>query len=93
VAHKIGEVVSTSAMFLETSSIVEQWASEGFIGVDGETATTFAVAKKFGADAVGLLTCSDNLALGHNFWETSDGAEDAEDQAIDHIRELALSLA
>lgn len=91
--YRVGEVVSTSAMFLETSARVEKWASEGLVGVDGETAATFAVARKFRAEAIGLLTCSDNLILGDNFWEMTKEREHAEDTALERIRELALALS
>ena len=80
-------------MFLETHKTVAVWADQGFVGVDGETATTLAVAEKFGAEAIALLTCSDNLALGDNVWETGEEAEKAEKDAVDRIHQLAVDLA
>lgn len=91
--YQIGKLVSTSAMFLETEKTVEAWASEGIIGVDGETATTFAVAQKFGAEAVSLLTCSDNLAMGDNIYEAAEGRFALEEKAFERIQNLALQIA
>lgn len=70
--HQVGKIVSTSAMFLETDDVVKKWNAQGFVGVDGETAATFAVAAKFHAESISLLTCSDNLALGDNYYESNE---------------------
>ncbi len=90
---QIGNVVTTSAMFLETHKTVSLWDKQGYIGVDGETSTTLAVAQKFGAEAISLLTCSDNLALGDNFYETSANRVDLEETAFERIQKLALQLS
>lgn len=44
-SYVVGRVLSTSAMLLETSEMVNDWASNGHIGVDMETGTTLAVPK------------------------------------------------
>jgi purine-nucleoside phosphorylase len=91
--YKKGRIVSTSAMFLETSEVVKKWQNEGFIGVDGETATTLAVAQKFNAEAISVLTCSDNLALGDNYYESNTELDEAQDKALEIIQALTLQLA
>jgi purine-nucleoside phosphorylase len=90
---QLGNVVTTSAMFLETHKIISSWNHQGYIGVDGETSTTLAVAQKFGAEAISLLTCSDNLALGDNFYETCSDREDSIEVAFERIQNLALQLS
>lgn len=92
-SFQLGKVVTTSAMFLETEQIVKSWSDNGYIAVDGETATTLAVAQKFGAEAISLLTCSDNLAQGDNFYESHEERELAEEVAFERIQNLALQLS
>lgn len=91
--YQVGHVVTTSAMFLETQKIVNQWNQEGYIGVDGETATTLSVAQRFGAEAVSLLTCSDNLALGDNIYESDNDRQNKEATAFERTQKLALQLS
>lgn len=90
---QIGKIVTTSTMFLETHETVNLWNQHGYIGVDGETSTTLAVAQKFGAEAISLLTCSDNLALGDNVYESSDARDALEETAFERIQNLALQLS
>ena len=91
--YKIGPVVTTSAMFLETEKTVSAWQKDGYWGVDGETATTFAVAEKFGAESISLLTCSDNLALGDTFYNSDVDRFNLEENAFEKIQSLALELS
>lgn len=88
-----GNIVTTSAMFLETQKMIYHWNKEGFIGVDGETAATLSVAQKFDAETISLLTCSDNLALGDNFYESDDERENRVIAAFERIQNLALQLS
>ncbi|GGE63371.1 uridine phosphorylase [Priestia taiwanensis] len=46
-SYAVGSVLSTGALLVETEEMVRDWASNGHVGVDMETATTLAVAKKF----------------------------------------------
>jgi purine-nucleoside phosphorylase len=92
-SYKTGTVFSTSAMLMETSEIVKDWASEGHLGVDMETATTFAVAKKFERKAVGLLNLSDHIISGDTFYNRHEDYEELEEETDRRIRELALYLS
>jgi len=56
-----GEIISNQAMLAESLEDVEKWRKEGFIGVEMESATTFAVANHFKVPAASLLFVSDNL--------------------------------
>lgn len=93
VPFQVGKVVSTSAMFLETNDLVKFWAEGDLVGVDGETSTTLAIASKFGAESISLLTCSDNLSLGHNLYEQACITEKSQDAALGQIQNLAFELA
>jgi len=91
--YKTGSIVTTSAMFLETQNVVKNWQSNNYIGVDGETATTFAVAQKFGAEAISILTCSDHVALGDTLFNSDDDRSNLEEEAFGKIQNLALALS
>jgi purine-nucleoside phosphorylase len=91
--HQVGSVVSTGALCLETSTDVARWAARGHLGVDMETASTFAVAQRFGRRAVALLNLSDRLDLGDTFYSVTKGQDDAVDAVDERIIELALHLA
>jgi len=60
-AYHIGPMYSTSAMLGETKEMIADWNKKGYLGVDLETAATFAVAKHFGAKRAGLLRMIDNV--------------------------------
>jgi purine-nucleoside phosphorylase len=89
----VGSVVSTSTMFLETPSLVEEWSSRGHLGVDGECAAAFAAARRFNAETLGLLTCSDHLIEGDTLYNYSEQRTQLEARAEQRILELALKLA
>jgi purine-nucleoside phosphorylase len=90
---RCGKIVSTSAMFLETQQVISDWQSQGCIAVDGETAATIAVAEKFNAEVISLLTCSDNLVMGDNLYEVDQRRMELEETAFEKIQYLALDLA
>ncbi|MBU8880101.1 hypothetical protein BGM26_14050 [Bacillus sp. FJAT-29790] len=46
-SYVVGSVFTTSAMLLETKETNSDGAFKGHVGVDMETVTTLAVAKKF----------------------------------------------
>jgi purine-nucleoside phosphorylase len=60
IAVHFGRIFTTAALFAEGVRELEQWASEGWDGVDMETAATFAVAEHFGMDSAGVLFVFDN---------------------------------
>jgi uridine phosphorylase len=51
-------------MMAETLEDVENWSKEGFLGVEMEAATIFAVSKHFNVPAAALLVVGDNLIKG-----------------------------
>lgn len=54
-------LITVQAMFGETNEDIENWAANGYCGVDMESATLFAVSKHFNVPAVALLYVADNL--------------------------------
>lgn len=92
-SYATGTVFSTSAMLMETSDMVKNWANEGHLGVDMETATTFAVANKFNKKAIGLLNLSDHIIFGDTFYNRPENYNELEEETDRRIRELALYLA
>ncbi len=80
-------------MLMETTELVEDWSKKGFIGVDMETATTFAVARKYNRRAVGLLNLSDHLIQGETFYSRIADYEQIEERTDKRIREIALYLS
>lgn len=91
--YSTGSVVSVSAMLLETSEMVRDWASKGFLGVDMETATTLAIAKKYNKKAIGLLNLSDHLVHGDTIYDYTQEREELEIEVDRRIRDIALYLS
>lgn len=60
---KGGKVISIQAMMAETSEDVAKWSREGYVGVDMETATLFAVCNHFNVPVASLMFVSDNMAF------------------------------
>lgn len=92
-SYSTGSVISTSAMLLETLEMINGWASNGHVGVDMETATTLAIAKKFNKRAIGLLNLSDHLIQGDSLYSYTKEREELEAETDEKIRDLALYLS
>jgi uridine phosphorylase len=87
-----GSALSTGAIFVETEEMIRGWASNGHLGVDMETATTLAVAKKFGKQAISLLNLSDQLLQGDTLYSYTKERESIEAETDEKIRDVALYL-
>lgn len=57
-----GPIVSIQAMLAETPEDVAEWQKEGYVGVELECASLFAVAEHFKVPATVALYAADNLA-------------------------------
>ncbi|WP_090866042.1 uridine phosphorylase [Oceanobacillus limi] len=88
-----GSVFSTSAMLMETSELVQSWAADGHVGVDMETATTFAIARKYNRKAIGLLNLSDHIIEGDTLYSGNEEFKEIEGEIDRRIREISLYLA
>ena len=89
-----GPHVTWSSLFTETADMMTAWHQAGYLSVDMETATTYAVARYFGQTAVSMLVVWDDLTRGKRFLdpltETEQAALDRSNQAV---YEVALALA
>lgn len=56
-----GKITTVQAMLAETKEDVDEWSQAGYLAVDMESATVFAVSKYFGVPAAALLYIADNL--------------------------------
>jgi len=56
-----GNLMNVQAMLGETKEDVENWATNGYCGVDMESATFFAVSNHFKVPSAALLYVADNL--------------------------------
>lgn len=65
-AYKIwqGPTTTCQAMMAETLEDVQNWSKEGFLGVEMEAATVFAVSRHFNVPAAAILIVGDNLIQG-----------------------------
>ena len=63
--HK-GRIWTTSALLAEGKAEIQDWYRRGYIAVDMETATTFAVAEYFGMQCLSLLFVFDNPGQGEH---------------------------
>ena len=66
VPRHAGPVWTTAALLAEGHSELAHWHAAGFIAVDMETASTFAVAEHFGLRRLSLLTVFDNPRHGQH---------------------------
>lgn len=92
-SYSTGSIISTSAMLLETTDMVNNWASSGFLGVDMETATTLAIASKFNKNAISLMNLSDHLIQGDTLYSYTKEREEIEAETDEKIRDVALHLS
>jgi uridine phosphorylase len=63
--HK-GPIWTTSALLAEGKAEIQDWSHQGYIAVDMETASTFAVAEYFGMQRLSLLFVFDNPGQGEH---------------------------
>ncbi len=92
-SYSVGSIMSTSAMLLETTEMINKWASSGFLGVDMETATTLAIAKKFNKKAISLMNLSDHLLQGDTLYSYTKDRKEMEAETDEKIREVAIHLS
>ncbi len=87
-----GPIWTTSALLAEGKKEIEEWAKQGYIAVDMETASTFAVAEYFGMRRLSLLFAFDNPGRGDHILLTD--AEKQKRRAIGEqvMIEMLLSL-
>lgn len=89
-----GPHVTSAALMTETAEMVRGWSELGCLGVDMETATTYAVSRHFGVPAVSMLVVWDDVIGGKRFLDPLTPAEaELLDRANTSVYEVALELA
>ena len=89
-----GAHVTYSSLFTETPQMMEAWHRAGFLSVEMETATTFAVARHFNMAAVSMVVVWDDLTRGRRFLDPLPaGGLEALNRANESVYEVALMLA
>lgn len=83
---------TTSALLAERLEDCERWHQEGYIAVDMETATTFAVAQSFGRRAVSVLSVFDNPRHGAHLGMVEDEKDAARERGESEALRLVLGL-
>lgn len=89
-----GTHLTWSSIFAQNGPMVESWHRAGYLSVDMETATTFAVASHFGMSAVSMLTVWDDLTRGRSFLDPlPEGGAEALERANRSVYEVALAMS
>lgn len=88
-----GSHLTTSALFAQSSEVIERWRGHGYLGVDMETSAVFTVAQRYGLRAVSLLFAWDELLNGRTFLDPYTDEEKARQDAANlAIFDVALEL-
>jgi uridine phosphorylase len=86
--------VTWSSLFTETAQMMDAWHRAGYLSVEMETATTFAVARHFNMPAVSMIVVWDDLTRGRRFLDPlPPGGQEALNRANQSVYEVALELA
>lgn len=82
------------SLFAQSDQMCNDWTHEGLQSVDMETSAVAAVAARYGASAIAMLTAWDVLTRGRTFLDPLDEADDtALKRANETVYDVALSLA
>ncbi len=93
--HRIhqGAHMTWPTLFAQNGAMIEAWQRAGYLSVDMETATTFAVAQHFGVPALSMLVVWDDLTQNRTFLDPlEEGAQSALDRGNQSVFEVALAL-
>lgn len=66
-----GPTVTCEVMLAETAEDIQEWSKEGYLGVEMEAATMFALSKHFKVPAAAILTIADNLIEETTFFHSA----------------------
>lgn len=87
-----GSTVTCEVMFAETLEDVQEWSSQGYLGVEMEAALIFALSKHFNVPAAAVLTVADNLIEEITFFDDAhQNSLEARENARKHRYEVALA--
>lgn len=88
--HRLGPILTTTAMLAETPSIIQNWSDNGYFGVDLETATTLSVAQSFGTKSGAILYLDDHIIAGRHVLEVSEEEERLKEKGREGVFRTAL---
>jgi len=89
--HK-GSVWTTSALLAESAEDLQRWNDQGYIAVDMETASTFAVAEYFGMKRMSLLFAFDSPRHGEHILMTDVEKENRRATGEQNMIDIILSI-
>ncbi|MEC2053989.1 uridine phosphorylase [Peribacillus psychrosaccharolyticus] len=88
-----GSIVTTNTLLHETNEQIAASVMKGHLGIDMETASTLAAAKRFNRKAIGLLNLSEHILKGDTLYAYTSERETIEAETDEKIRDVALYLA
>jgi uridine phosphorylase len=88
-----GPIYTTAALLAEGEAEIEAWHRQGFIAVDMETATSFAVAASFGMARASILYVFDNPRQKDHLLLADPAKDERRSRANGIARDLAFALA
>lgn len=92
IVHR-GTHLTWSSIFAQNGQMIEEWHAAGYLSVDMETATTYAVARYFNMPAVSMLVVWDDLTRGRSFLDPLNDQEMTElNRANESVYEVALEM-
>ncbi|HKG25872.1 MAG TPA: hypothetical protein VKB09_09505 [Thermomicrobiales bacterium] len=86
-----GPIWTTAALLAEGDAEIDAWYREGYLAVDMETATTFAVAGHFNMRRLSLLVVFDNPRQGAHLALTEHDKAEARSRGEEAMRRLVFS--
>ena len=90
--YKVGTLISIGNLHIETPQFVRSWSDKGHLGVDLETAATYAIAQSFSRRAISILNLADHICEGDTLFNYTDERRYLESDTDKRIEELALHL-
>jgi purine-nucleoside phosphorylase len=87
-----GPTITCQAMIGETLDDIKQWASEGYLGVEMEASTVFAVSNHFNVPCVASLYIGDNLIEEHSNMSEEYAAE-ADMRNQNQLKQIKMALS
>ena len=87
-----GRVWTTAALLAEGDAEIAAWHRAGYVAVDMETATTFAVAEHFGMRRLSVLVVFDNPREGSHLAITEADKGEARARGEAAMRRSAFQL-
>lgn len=87
-----GPLVTCQGMIGETQDDITQWSKEGYVGVEMESSTVFAVSNHFNVPCAASLYVGDNLIEKHNNL-SEDYAAEADLRKQNQLKQIKVALS